>query len=164
MYDHVQSLSLSFYDEMEVGPHDQPPDQRRQVVQDLLTTGSLTSLSNFVGLPSSSSCCCSRDWQLALVTFAIVPPLVLVMVSGPCMRARPSCRRASAISALYGNLAESISGVRAIQSMSREGENSQALRPPQRREPQRQQLGGLPQLSGHAGHRDLPSPSRRWRR
>ncbi len=50
MYDHIQSLSLSFFDEMEVGRIISRLTSDVQVVQDLLTTGSLTSLSNFVGV------------------------------------------------------------------------------------------------------------------
>ena len=42
MYDHVQSLSLSFYDEMEVGRIISRLTSDVTVMQDLLTTGSLT--------------------------------------------------------------------------------------------------------------------------
>ena len=50
MYDHTQSLSLSFYDEMEVGRIISRLTSDVQVVQDLLTTGSLSSFSNLVGV------------------------------------------------------------------------------------------------------------------
>ena len=50
MYDHVQELSLSFFDEMEVGRIISRLTSDVQVVQDLLTTGSLSSLSNVLGI------------------------------------------------------------------------------------------------------------------
>ena len=61
MYDHIQNLSLSFFDEMEVGRIISRLTSDVQVVQDLLTTGSLSSLSNVVGITivvgiSSSMC------------------------------------------------------------------------------------------------------------
>src|SRR5215211_4901823 len=68
MYDHVQSLSLSFFDEMEVGRIISRLTSDVQVVQDLLTTGSLSSLSNVVGISIVVVILTITDWQLALVT------------------------------------------------------------------------------------------------
>lgn len=124
MYDHVQGLSLSFFDEMEVGRIISRLTSDVQVVQDLLTTGSLTSLANVVGIGIVVVVLVAADWQLALVTFAIVPPLLLLMVWWAKLARAAFMQTRITISILYGNLAESISGVRAIQSMSREDENS----------------------------------------
>ncbi len=124
MYDHVQNLSLSFFDEMEVGRIISRLTSDVQVVQDLLTTGSLTSLSNVVGISIIVVVLLLADWQLALVTFLVIPPLVLIMVFWSKMARDAFMQTRITISALYGNLAESISGVRATQSMSREQENS----------------------------------------
>ncbi len=55
MYDHVQDLSLSFFDEMEVGRIISRLTSDVTVMQELLTTGSLTFAADFVGLGSSSS-------------------------------------------------------------------------------------------------------------
>src|SRR4029077_20437676 len=79
MYDHIQNLSLSFFDEMEVGRIISRLTSDVQVVQDLLTTGSLSSLPNVVGISIIMVILLSTDWQLALVTFAIIPPLVLIL-------------------------------------------------------------------------------------
>jgi ATP-binding cassette, subfamily B, multidrug efflux pump len=124
MYEHIQSLSLSFFDEMEVGRIVSRLTSDVQTVQDLLTTGSLTSLSNVIGISIVVVVLLVTDWQLALITFAVIPPLVLVM-SWWVKYARDAFMRTRiTISALYGTLAENISGVRAVQSMSREKENS----------------------------------------
>src|SRR5581483_2282342 len=64
MYDHVQSLSLSFFDEMEVGRIISRLTSDVQVVQDLLTTGSLTSLANVVGVSIVVVVLLLTDWQL----------------------------------------------------------------------------------------------------
>ncbi|HEX5367941.1 MAG TPA: ABC transporter ATP-binding protein, partial [Dehalococcoidia bacterium] len=124
MYDHIQGLSLSFFDEMEVGRIISRLTSDVQVVQDLLTTGSLSSLSNVLGISIIVVILLLSDWELALVTFAVLPPLILVMILWANIARAAFMQTRMTISALYGNLAESISGVRAIQSMSREGENS----------------------------------------
>jgi ATP-binding cassette subfamily B protein len=124
MYDHIQGLSLSFFDEMEVGRIISRLTSDVQVVQDLLTTGSLSSLSNVLGITIIIAILLARDWELALVTFAVLPPLILVMIYWAKIARNAFMQTRTTISALYGNLAESISGVKATQSMSREEENS----------------------------------------
>jgi ATP-binding cassette subfamily B protein len=124
MYNHVQGLSLSFFDEMEVGRVISRLTSDVQVVQDLMTTGSLTSFSNIVGINIVIVILLVADWQLALVTFAVVPLLVLIMVFWAKLARNAFMQTRITISALYGNLAESLAGVRAIQSMSRENENA----------------------------------------
>src|SRR5262249_38686031 len=65
-----------------------------------------------------------RDWQLALVTFAVVPPLVIIMAWWAKHAKDAFVNVRIQVSQLYGTLAENLSGVRAVQSMSREDENS----------------------------------------
>ncbi|HRC62363.1 MAG TPA: ABC transporter ATP-binding protein [Dehalococcoidia bacterium] len=124
MYDHMQSLSLSFYDEMEVGRMISRLTSDVTVIQDLLTSGSLTFAADIVGLGIIVIVLLVRDWQLALVTFAVVPPLVLVMVWWSRHAKDAFVNVRVQVSQLYGTLAENLSGVRAVQSMSREDENS----------------------------------------
>ncbi|MCK6566012.1 MAG: hypothetical protein L6Q80_14880, partial [Dehalococcoidia bacterium] len=124
MYDHMQSLSLSFYDEMEVGRMISRLTSDVTVMQELLTSGSLTFAADFVGLAVVVTVLLSIDWELALVTFGIVPPLVLVMAIWARHAKRAFVNVRIKISVLYGTLAENISGVRAVQSMSREDENA----------------------------------------
>jgi ABC-type multidrug transport system fused ATPase/permease subunit len=65
------------------------------------------------------------DWQLALVTFAVVPPLIFIMVWWSKHARAAFVNVRVTLSALYGTLAENVSGVRAVQSMSREDVNQQ---------------------------------------
>ncbi|OAI39876.1 hypothetical protein AYO38_06795 [bacterium SCGC AG-212-C10] len=124
MYEHMQGLSLSFYDEMEVGRMISRLTSDVTVMQELLTSGSLTFAADIVGLAIVVVVLLIYDWQLALVTFAVVPPLVAVMVWWSSHARKAFVEVRVKISALYGTLAENVSGVRAVQSMSREGENS----------------------------------------
>ncbi|MGE0134443.1 MAG: ABC transporter ATP-binding protein, partial [Dehalococcoidia bacterium] len=124
MYDHMQGLSLSFYDEMEVGRMISRLTSDVTVIQDLLTSGSLTFAADLVGLAIVVIVLLLQDWQLALVTFAVVPPLVLIMVWWARHAKDAFVNVRVQVSQLYGTLAENLSGVRAVQSMSREDENS----------------------------------------
>ena len=124
MYEHMQGLSLSFYDEMEVGRMISRLTSDVTVIQDLLTSGSLNFAADIVGLVIVMAVALSLDWQLALVTFAVVPPLVIALVFWSSHAKAAFIDVRIKVSALYGTLAENLSGVRAVQSMSREGENS----------------------------------------
>lgn len=123
MYEHMQGLSLSFYDEMEVGRMISRLTSDVTVMQELLTSGTLTFLADFVGLAIVVTTLLFIDWQLALVTFAVVPPLIGVMVFWSTHARKAFIDVRVKISQLYGTLAENVSGVRTVQSMSREGEN-----------------------------------------
>ena len=123
MYDHMQGLSLSFYDDMEVGRMISRLTSDVTVMQELLTSGSLTFAADIVGLVVVIGFLVYLDWELALVTFAIVPPLVWIMVWWSKHARAAFVNVRVTLSALYGTLAENVSGVRAVQSMSRESEN-----------------------------------------
>jgi ATP-binding cassette subfamily B protein len=124
MYDHMQGLSLSFYDEMEVGRMISRLTSDVTVMQELLTSGSLTFFADIIGLTIIVVVLVNIDLTLALVTFAIVPPLVLVMVFWARHARQAFINVRIKVSTLYGTLAENVSGVKAVQSMSREDENA----------------------------------------
>lgn len=123
MYDHMQGLSLSFYDEMEVGRMISRLTSDVTVMQDLLTSGTLTFAADIISLGVIVGFLLYLDWKLALATFAVVPPLVLIMVWWAKHARAAFINVRVKVSALYGTLAENVSGVRAVQSMSREDEN-----------------------------------------
>jgi len=125
MYEHMQGLSLSFYDEMEVGRMISRLTSDVTVIQDLLTSGSLNFAADFIGLGIVIITVLALDTQLAFVTFAIVPPLIVAMVYWSRHARQAFIDVRVRVSALYGTLAENLAGVRAVQSMSREDVNSQ---------------------------------------
>ena len=124
MYEHVQGLSLSFYDEMEVGRIISRLTSDVTVMQELLTSGSLTFAADFIGLSIVIIVLLIVDWQLALVAFAVVPVLVFVMIIWARHARKAFIDVRVKISQLYGALGENIAGIRAIQSLSREDENA----------------------------------------
>ena len=127
MYEHMQGLSLSFYDEMEVGRMISRLTSDVTVMQELLSTGSLTFLADIIGLGIAIAILMGADWKLALITFAVVPPLVLILVFWAKYARAAFINVRVRISELYGNLGESISGVRTVQSLNREDENARVF-------------------------------------
>jgi len=124
MFSHLQKLSLRFYDNNEVGKVMSRITSDVTTLQDLLTSGSLTILANFLGLFLVVGLMLYYDVALALVTLAVVPFLVAGMVFWQAYARRAFVRVRQAIAIVNSNLQENVSGVRVIQSLSREGENS----------------------------------------
>jgi ABC-type multidrug transport system fused ATPase/permease subunit len=123
MFDHLMRLSLRFYDRNEVGRVMSRVQNDVTVLQDLLTSGLLTILADFVGLGLVVFFLLYQDVPLALITFTTIPVLALIMVLWQ-RRARVAFVRArQAIAIVNANLQENVSGVRVIQTLSREDEN-----------------------------------------
>jgi ATP-binding cassette subfamily B protein len=124
MFDHLQRLSLRFYDNNEVGRVMSRVTSDVTTLQDLLTTGSLTILANFLGIFVVVGIMVYKDLELALITLAVVPFLVAAMAVWQAYARRAFVRVRQAIAIVNGNLQENVSGVRVIQGLSRESENS----------------------------------------
>ncbi len=124
MYEHMQGLSLSFYDEMEVGRMISRLTSDVTVMQELLSTGSLTFAADIVGIVIAVAVLMQADWTLALYTFAVVPPLIFILTIWAKYAREAFINVRIRISELYGNLGESLAGVRTVQSLNREGENA----------------------------------------
>ena len=124
MYEHMQGLSLSFYDDMEVGRMISRLTSDVTVMQELLSTGSLTFAADIVGIAIAVIVLMEADWTLALYTLAVVPPLVLVLTFWARHAREAFINVRIRISELYGNLGESLAGVRTVQSLNREDENA----------------------------------------
>ena len=124
MFNHIQKLSLSFLDRNEVGRVMSRVQNDVTVLQELLTTGLLTVLQDFVSLGLVIFFLMYLDVQLALVTFTVIPVLIGVMALWQARARRAFVRVRQAIAIVNANLQENVSGVRVIQSLSRESENS----------------------------------------
>jgi ABC-type multidrug transport system fused ATPase/permease subunit len=124
MFNHIEKLSLSFLDRNETGRVMSRVTSDVTVMQELLTTGFLTVFADFVGISIVVTFLLIQDVQLTFITMSVVPVLVLLLVLWQ-IRARIAFLRVrQAISEVNANLQENVSGVRVIQSLSREDENA----------------------------------------
>ena len=93
MFGHIEKLSLSFLDRNEVGRVMSRVQNDVTDLQELLTMGLLTVLQDFAGLALVILFLMYLDVELALVTFTVIPVLVIVMAVWQ-MRARTAFIRA----------------------------------------------------------------------
>jgi ABC-type multidrug transport system fused ATPase/permease subunit len=124
MFGHLQKLSLRFYDNNEVGRVMSRVTSDVTSLQELMTGGMLTILGDIVGIAISAAYLFYFDVRLTLVTFTVVPVLILTMAVWQAYSRRAFIRVRQAIAIVNANLQENVSGVRVIQSLSREDENA----------------------------------------
>ncbi len=123
LFTHLQKLSLRFYDNQEVGRVMSRVTSDVVVLQELLTTGLLNVLADFLGLALIVFFLVALDWQLALVSMSVIPVMLLFMWWWQGRAARTFIRVRQAIALVNSNINENVSGVRVVQSLGREGKN-----------------------------------------
>jgi ATP-binding cassette subfamily B protein len=124
MFNHIAKLPVSFLDKNEIGRVMSRVQNDVAVIQDLLTTGVLTVLADFFGLLLVIGFIMVLDVQLTLVTFSVVPVLIIVLAIWQIRARMAFIRVRQSIAIVNANLQENVSGVRVIQSLSRETENA----------------------------------------
>ena len=124
MFHHLQKLSLRFHDNNEVGRVMSRVQNDVTSMQELLTNGFLTVFGDIIGLAVIVYLLSSRDLELALVTFSVVPILIIITAIWQAYARRAFIRVRMAIAIVNSNLQENVSGVRVIQSLSREDVNA----------------------------------------
>jgi ATP-binding cassette, subfamily B, multidrug efflux pump len=125
MFAHLQKLSLRFYDNNEVGRVMSRVQNDVTSMQELLSSGFLTIFGDIVGLAVVIYLVSSRNLQLALVSFSVVPILIVITLVWQIYARRAFMRVRQAIAIVNSNLQENVSGVRVIQSLSREDVNAE---------------------------------------
>ncbi len=123
LFSHLQKLSLHFYDNQEVGRVMSRVTSDVVVLQELLTSGLLNVLADFFGLALIVFFLVALDWQLAVVSMAVIPVMVGFMWWWQTRAASTFIRVRQAIALVNSNINENVSGVRVVQSLGREGRN-----------------------------------------
>ena len=120
MFRHLQALSLSYHDRTIIGVTVSRVINDVSVINDLLTQGLLTLLGDTLVLIGIIFIMLSMSPKLALLTFLVIPLMVLATTffSRRATGAFRLTRRR--IAELVGSLAESINGMRVIQAFAQE--------------------------------------------
>lgn len=124
LFDHLQRLSLSFFDRNEVGRIMSRMQNDIIQLQEFLTSGIL-SFGDVLVLVGTVVAMLLMDVQLALITLSVLPLLFLILFFWQGFARRAYLRVRRAIAAVNSALQENISGVRVVQSMGRENLNLQ---------------------------------------
>ncbi|MEM7032930.1 MAG: ABC transporter ATP-binding protein [Chloroflexota bacterium] len=121
---HLQKLSLNFHHSYSVGRLMSRLISDVGVLQDFVTWSIVGMARSVFVLSGIIITMMSLNWRLALVTFAVLP-LVIVLSNYWRVRVRTAYRAARRrLSLMNGYLNETISGIRVIQSFTREKKNS----------------------------------------
>lgn len=120
IYAHVQGLSLAYFDHTPVGRLMTRLTNDVDALDELLTSGALALLSDAVTLIGIAAALLLLNWKLALITFVVVPPLLLVT-----QYIRDGMRRSfravrTRVARVNGLVAEDVSGMHVIQLFNRQ--------------------------------------------
>ncbi len=120
MFRHLQALPLAYHDTHIVGVTVSRVMNDVAVINDLLSQGLVTLAGDLLVLVGIIIVMLSMSPRLALITFAVLPLMVLVTMLFS-RRARVAFRRTrSSVAAVVGDLAEGIAGMRVIQAFAQE--------------------------------------------
>ncbi len=123
MFNHLQKLSLSFYDRHEVGRIMSRVQNDVTALQEVVTSGVLDIVADLLTLGAIVFMMCIMNLKLALITMTVIPVLALVLLVWQKYARSAFMKVRMAISVVNAGLQENISGARVIQSLSREDVN-----------------------------------------
>ena len=123
LFDHVQRLSVSFFDRNEAGRVMSRLQNDVGEMGDFLDSGAFWVTGEIFSLVAIAIAMFTMQLELALITLSVVPFLFLFIAIWQRWARRSFIAVRRAISAVNAALQENISGVRVIQSLSREDVN-----------------------------------------
>ncbi len=128
VFAHLESLSASFFDRAPVGRLMTRVTTDVEALNEAFTSGLVLILADLVKLAGIVVILVFMDWRLALVTFAIVPPMLLVSWHVR-IRVRDAYRTIRTLVArLNAFLQENVSGMRLVQLFLRERDHREEFR------------------------------------
>ncbi len=125
MFQHLQNLSLSYFDHNPVGRLMTRITNDVDALNDLFTSGAISLIGDIFSLAGIIVILLFENWLLALVVFVVIPPLLVV--TSFFQRAMRDNFRAIRVrlARINANIAENISGTQIVQLFNREGRNFQ---------------------------------------
>jgi ATP-binding cassette subfamily B protein/subfamily B ATP-binding cassette protein MsbA len=123
IFDRIQTLSLTYFDEHEAGDLMSRLSNDVDTIGQVINAGLLQTLGSALLIVGIVVVMFSLNWQLALATFVILPFMFAssIILSRHARRAFRETRKT--IGSVSANLEENISGVRVAQAFAREGQN-----------------------------------------
>jgi ATP-binding cassette subfamily B multidrug efflux pump len=125
LFNHLQSLSFRFFDGRPAGKIMSRITNDTNAIGELINGGLITMVMEVTHLLGIVIILVWMDWQLALLSFIMLPLLYFIVaklrpkIEGSWSRSR------STMSSINGNLNETIQGIRVIQAFSRQRTNNE---------------------------------------
>ncbi len=122
MFKHLQVLSLDFYAKQEVGSIVSRGTNDVDKITELVTSGVANVIADLLTLVGIITIMLYMDWWLSIITFSVIPLMALFLYLWG-RRVRQVYRETrKTIASVSAKMEESVSGMKEIQSYSREGE------------------------------------------
>lgn len=120
LFDHLQELSMDFYERKEPGNIISRVINDMDAINELLSSGIMSLLADVITMVAISVILFRYSWKLALAVHFLVPVMVLLgfLFRSAIHRVFMLCRETIAAVTVY--LHETVSGIRVIQSFARE--------------------------------------------
>ena len=128
IFRHLQRLSLTFYAKREVGSLVSRATNDIDKITELITSGVANVLADILTLVGIIAIMLSMNWRLSLITFSVIPlMLIFLYIWGRRVR-RVYRETRKTIASVSAKMEESVSGMKEIQSFSKEGATRQEFR------------------------------------
>jgi len=122
MFDHLQKLSISFYDKSETGRIMSRVQNDVNQLNEFLSMA-IQTMGDMLSLGGIVIALLMIDLKLGLITITVMPVLIIIMLIWQRYARSAFMRVRRAISIVNGALQENMAGVRVVQSMNREDTN-----------------------------------------
>ncbi|MBL8102153.1 MAG: ABC transporter ATP-binding protein, partial [Anaerolineales bacterium] len=123
MFAHLQKLSLSFYNRYSVGRVITRVINDVGTLREFITWAVLAIVRNLLGIVGTLIAMIALNFQLSMLTFAVLPLMVLATIAFRSIARKNYRRVRAAVSWTNSVLAESVNGVRVVQAFSRQERN-----------------------------------------
>jgi ATP-binding cassette subfamily B protein/subfamily B ATP-binding cassette protein MsbA len=123
MFDHLQKLSLSFYNRYSVGRVITRVINDVGTLREFITWAVLAIVRNLLGIVGTIIAMLALNIQLSLLTFTVVPLMILATIIFRRSARRNYRKVRAAVSWTNSVLAENVNGVRVVQAFSRQSHN-----------------------------------------
>ncbi len=123
MFAHLQKLSLSFYNRYSVGRVITRVINDVGTLREFITWAVLAIVRNLLGIVGTLIAMIALNFQLSMLTFAVLPIMVLATIAFRSIARKNYRRVRAAVSWTNSVLAESVNGVRVVQAFSRQERN-----------------------------------------
>ncbi len=123
MFRHIQTLSMSYVDKRGVGSIMTRVQNDVGVINEFFGDGIAGIIANMLILVGIVIVMVTTNWKLALLSFLVLPIMGLLMSRWRLLAVTTYRATRRTIGVVNANLAESISGMRVVQSFTREDDN-----------------------------------------
>src|SRR5688572_9896548 len=123
MFDHLQKLSLSFYNRYSVGRVITRVINDVGTLREFITWAVLAIVRNLLGIIGTIIAMLALNVQLSLLTFTVIPIMILATILFRRAARRNYRKVRAAVSWTNSVLAENVNGVRVVQAFSRQSHN-----------------------------------------